>query len=140
LVSKERKKDRKEYKFRKDIKELAVKKADYKCECCGKELNNGDAEKAEIHHLLPIWAIYDCCPEMSIHLVNHLANAVVLCHDCHCLLHQKEESLKPHYQNLIKELQFLEEFSSRIYRNHDAKKAPFEKKRQVILNYLKNEI
>jgi predicted HNH restriction endonuclease len=133
-------KNKKEYGFRKDTKELAVKIANYKCECCGKKLNKKNAEKAEIHHLLPIMEIYDCCPEMSTHLINQLANAVVLCHDCHCLLHQKEENIRPFYQKLIKELQFLEELSSRIYLRRGAKEAPFKKKRKAILNYLRSEI
>lgn len=101
------KKPKKIYKFNKETKEKAIERANYKCECCGLELNKEDSQKAEVHHLLPIWVILNFYPKMSANLIRSLANAVVLCHDCHCFLHQQEKRLSDDYHEWARNLRFF---------------------------------
>ena len=142
-MSLEKKNRKKSYFFKHETKELAIKKAKYKCECCGSKFNENDCQKAELHHLLPIWAIYKNCPEMSAEIIRSLANAVVLCHDCHSLLHKKEKKLKNYYGELIKELESLDEFLLNTNLSPKLKQFVFlasRNKRQSMLNILKKEI
>lgn len=123
------KKPKKIYKFNKETKEAAVERAAYKCECCGVELNKKDSQKAEVHHLLPIWVILNFYPKMSASVIRSLlANAVVLCHDCHCLLHQEEKKISKKYHEWAKNLRFF--------------KASFADlgAKELVLNFLRDRI
>jgi len=119
---------RKYYKFNKETKEAAIERAAYKCECCGLEFNKEDSQKAEVHHLLPIWIILNHYPRMSANLIRSLANAVVLCHDCHCLLHQQEKNLSDNYHEWIKNLRFFRV----AFADLEAK--------ELVLNFLRDRI
>jgi hypothetical protein len=146
-VNQETKLKKKAYKFDKVTKELAVKKANYHCECCEAKLNKKDSKKAEVHHLLPVWVVFNCCPEMSADLIRNLANAVVLCHDCHCFLHQiengDENKLEVFYQALMEEMRFLDR---KFFKNSGKKNSNKELisslkvKKNAVLALLKEEI
>lgn len=67
---------RRGYEFSNETKELARKKARYCCERCGKE------GRTEVHHRIPIY-IAKQYPELSQAMISSLANAEILCSDCH---------------------------------------------------------
>lgn len=75
--------------FQPDIREKAKEKAGYRCERCGKRL---DKEFLEVHHLVAIWATIKL--NLPVEFVTGLANAQVLCHDCHTEKHKREPSIK----------------------------------------------
>lgn len=84
--------DRTPMEFTDQTKLEALKRADFKCEDCGrtKAQLREDGEKGyfEIHHRLPIYIIASEFPELSLSVIKSLANAEVLCQKCHAERHR----------------------------------------------------
>lgn len=72
---------RKRYEFDNQTKYEAKKRAGFRCEICGKPTN------LEVHHRIAIWFARDYMPQLAASVIKSLANAEVLCSDCHKQIH-----------------------------------------------------
>ena len=78
-----------EYRFSTETKREALKRADFKCENCGRNKKETPEQYLEVHHLLAVSMAVRYYPELAPTLVSSLVNALVTCHDCHIILDQE---------------------------------------------------
>ena len=81
------------YRFPDSVKETALEYAQFRCERCNSVV------ELEIHHILPIWFFLELVPQVFLPLVNTIANAEVLCSQCHNEEHQ--EWVEPEIESVI---------------------------------------
>lgn len=85
--------DRTPMEFSDQTKLDALRRADFKCECCGRSKpdlkRDGDKAYFEIHHILPIFIIAREFPELSLTVIKSVENAKVLCIPCHHKTHHE---------------------------------------------------
>lgn len=72
-----------EYEFTPDTKIDALKRSGFKCELCGVPKHEARDGYLEIHHKLAIAAAINYYPSLAPALIRSIANAQVLCKDCH---------------------------------------------------------
>src|SRR5690349_8455946 len=105
--------DRTPMEFSSETKLEALRRAKFRCECCGKskeELKEaGEANYFEIHHILPLFIIDREFPELSLVAIKSLENARVLCKPCHLKVHH--DGTMTQY---IEHAQKLKEYQERI--------------------------
>ncbi len=89
--------------FSDETKLEALRRANWRCERCGRQKQ--DVGYLEIHHRLGIAIALRYHPEISHALLSSIANARVLCHDCHRI---EDQSDRRKHQELARELQRYE--------------------------------
>lgn len=72
-----------EYEFTPETKILALKRANFRCEDCGVPKHKSKDGYLEIHHVLAVMAAVNYYPNIPHVIIASLANAMVLCKDCH---------------------------------------------------------
>lgn len=81
------------YEFSTETKELARKRARYCCERCGRR------GTTEIHHRIPVYMARELnLPHL---LITSLANAEVLCPNCHAEADQETHDWIPFAQSIL---------------------------------------
>lgn len=73
---------RRDYAFSGPTKEEARKRAEYKCQHCGKSQKEL-GYRLEVHHLLPCMVAAIRYPHILPNLVKSINNAICLCKECH---------------------------------------------------------
>jgi 5-methylcytosine-specific restriction endonuclease McrA len=95
MVSKE---GRVQYNFRKETKMKVKKREHNRCQCCGEKVKGSEAN---IHHMLPIYLVKKYVPSASPSLIRHLANASIICVDCHNQLHSEMNDWSEEFEKLF---------------------------------------
>lgn len=72
-----------EYEFTPETKLEALKRANFRCEGCGVPKREARDGYLEIHHVLGVAAAIKFYPSLAPAIISSLANAQVLCKDCH---------------------------------------------------------
>jgi len=72
-----------EYEFTPETKILALKRANWRCEDCRVPKHMARDGYLEIHHMLAIAIAITDYPFLAPAVISSLANARVLCKDCH---------------------------------------------------------
>lgn len=88
-MSKGHKEKRAPYEFSSDVKLDALRRANWRCERCGKHKSETPEGYLEIHHILAIGIVIKDYPQLAPAIVKSLANAEVLCCDCHTQIHRE---------------------------------------------------
>ncbi len=73
----------KEYEFPHQTVIDALRRADWKCEQCGKPKKDTPEGYLELHHLLPVMIAVKYYPHILPELIASLDNCKVLCCQCH---------------------------------------------------------
>lgn len=84
--------DRELYEFSKATVLEALKRADWKCERCGK--SKKEVGMLYIHHKLAINIAIHQYPEIAPSVIKSICNAKCVCRECH--MYEDEESKKNH--------------------------------------------
>lgn len=92
-MSKGHKEKRAPYEFSPEVKLDALKRAHWRCERCGKHKSETPEGYLEIHHILAIGIVIKDYPQLAPAIVKSLANAKVLCCDCHTQIHREETQI-----------------------------------------------
>ena len=79
-------KGREGYEFNLGLKKYALERANYRCEMCGRKGTRQNP--LEVHHRVAIWFAKQY-PFIAPAVITHIANAQVLCHECHTQHHQE---------------------------------------------------
>lgn len=79
------------YEFTQKTKIDALNKAHWQCEECGKKKSETKEGYLEIDHRIPIWFVLSYFPTLAPAVVKSIANARVLCKDCHERIHLTEK-------------------------------------------------
>lgn len=72
-----------DYEFSPQTKLEALRRANWKCEICGVPKQSARDGYLEIHHKLAIAVAIQYYPSLGHTIISSLANAQVLCKDCH---------------------------------------------------------
>lgn len=83
----EYKSNRKQYEFDFSTKQEALEKAGYRCEWC--EAQDSRTNRLEVDHAIAIWFAREN-PALTVEVIKSIANATVLCHECHADKHLQE--------------------------------------------------
>lgn len=75
--------DRTPYEFSKETKLEALRRAEWKCEKCGKPKRECREGYLEIHHKLQVYLAIKYYPHIFPEVVASIDNAMVVCRDCH---------------------------------------------------------
>jgi hypothetical protein len=92
--------------FPAQVKEVAKRRADWKCEKCGK--TDDEVRQLEVHHILAVWFAKEYFSQIASHALNSLLNAQVLCSECHHKLHRNEGRNKRIYERQAKRLEQIQ--------------------------------
>jgi len=87
--------------FPKAVKEKALFDADFKCERCGIPKAECQEGYLHIHHLLAVSCAIKYYPEIAPALVSCLANAMVLCGECHKEMDDLAQTNHRHYAQAL---------------------------------------
>ena len=96
------------YEFDFGVKKYALERANYRCEVCGTKGTRKN--RLEVHHKIAIWVAKQY-PFIAPVVIKHIANAQVLCHDCH-VKHHQEHTTPEDYEEIIQEV--LETYAGTI--------------------------
>jgi len=90
--------------FTREVKNEALRKADWCCEECGIKKQDAVDGYLEIHHKVGIAVALLNHPELSHAMIASIDNAVVLCIPCHRLMDSEDAK---HHREYAKELRSM---------------------------------
>jgi len=90
--------------FTREVKNEALRKADWCCEECGIKKKDAVDGYLEIHHKVGIAVALLSHPELSHAMIASIDNAVVLCIPCHRLMDSEDAK---HHREYAKELRSM---------------------------------
>ena len=90
--------------FTREVKNEALRKADWCCEECGIKKKDAVDGHLEIHHKVGIAVALLNHPELSHAMIASIANAVVLCIPCHRLMDSEDAK---HHREYAKEIRSM---------------------------------